>query len=331
MEEKVGELWHKLITRLAQDRYPQAAVRLSEVNQTLAIVFRALGGDGGLRIESASSMEHHARRSWLQKLAGSATKAELAWRDEQSLRLPETIDIFPDMALNRELYFWLAGLASGDKEAEGSATWIRKNQALTQQTLARYPGMASRYRRLLRAHLSQRPDLEGMKPDEAAQESAIRQALESPGSVDRLPPASHAPWPVPLWMHPSPPGMESGGSASGESGAAANGQTKKVEDERNRRAERTKMPESNRGLITIRMENILTWGEFAKVDRGAEENDDLDQATDAAQQMDNFNITREGESVASKLRFDLDLPSADCDDEILTEGGIEGKGRFFSI
>ena len=322
MEEKVGELWHKLITRLAQDRYPQAAVRLSEVNQTLAIVFRALGGDGGLRIESASSMEHRARRSWLQRLAGSSTKAELAWRDEQSLRLPEKIDLFPDAKLNRDLYFWLAGLASHDNQIEESATWIDKNQALTKRTLARYPGMALRYQRLLRAHLSQRPDVESMKPDEAAQENAIRKALESPGSVDRLPPASHAPWPVPLWMHPSPPGMENVGSASGESGSAANGQTRKVEDERNRRAERTQMPESNRGLITIRMENILTWGEFAKVDRGAEENDDLDQATDAAQQMDNFNITREGESVASKLRFDLDLPSADCDDEILTEGEL---------
>ena len=48
------------------------------------------------------------------------------------------------------------------------------------------------------------------------------------------------------------------------------------------------MPEQDRGLITVRMENIFTWGEFAKVDRGAEENEDLDEAADAAESIDTF-------------------------------------------
>ncbi len=320
MEEKVGELWHKLITRLAEDRYPHAAVRLSEVNHTLGILFRALGGDGGLRIESASATSHHARRRWLQRLAGSGTKSELAWRDEQSLRLPLLIDLFPERSLNRDLYLWLAGLASQDHN--GSSTWIVKNQAMTQQALARFPGMAVRYRRLLSAHLTQRPDPARLKRDEAEQERAIRKALAEPGSVDRLPAAMRAPWPVPLWMHPSPPHMGKGASKADAPDSGANGQSRTLEDERNRRGERTQMPESDRGLITIRMENILTWGEFAKVDRGAEENNDLEQASDAAEKMDNFSVTREGQSVASKLRFDLDLPSADCDDQVLTEGEL---------
>ncbi|MEW8587403.1 MAG: nitric oxide reductase, partial [Candidatus Thiodiazotropha sp.] len=105
MEERIGELWHRLITRLAQDRYPEAAVRLSELNQTLGILFRAFGGDGGLRVETAGASEHHARRGVLQRIAGSATRIELAWRDEQALRLPEIIDLFPRASLNRDLYF----------------------------------------------------------------------------------------------------------------------------------------------------------------------------------------------------------------------------------
>ncbi len=320
MEEKVGELWHKLITRLAEERYPHAAVRLSEVNHTLGILFRALGGDGGLRIEGAGATSHHARRRWLQRLAGSGTKTELAWRDEQSLRLPVVIDLFPDRPLNRDLYLWLAALASHTHDVR--STWIVRNQTMTRQTLVRYPGMAMRYRRLLRAHLAQRPDPSRMKQDEAEQERAIRKALAEPGSVDRLPIASRAPWPVPLWMHPSPPGMGKGAANGDAPDSSANGQSRALEDERNRRGERTQMPESDRGLITIRMENILTWGEFANVDRGAEENDDLEQASDAAEKMDSFSVTREGKSVASKLRFDLDLPSADCDDQLLTEGEL---------
>ncbi|MGB5426680.1 MAG: VWA domain-containing protein, partial [Gammaproteobacteria bacterium] len=98
------------------------------------------------------------------------------------------------------------------------------------------------------------------------------------------------------------------------------GQSKELEDQRRRQAERVDMPEQDRGLITVRMENIFTWGEFAKVDRGAEENEDLDEAADAAESIDRFSVTRNGKSVASRLRFDLDLPSESCDDQTIGAG-----------
>ncbi|MCU7892302.1 MAG: VWA domain-containing protein [Candidatus Thiodiazotropha sp. (ex Ustalcina ferruginea)] len=318
MEEKVGEFWHRLITRLAQDRYPQAAVHLSDLNNTLGIVFRAFGGDGGLRVEAAGATQHHARRGIMQRIAGSSTKIELAWRDEHSLRLPEVIDLFPQQSLNRDLYFWLAALASCDQG--GVEPWLVKNQRLALITLERYPGMTERYQRLLEMHLLQRPDPDHMKQDEANQEITIREALKHPGNVSVLSPASHAPWPVPLWLHPSPPDVIWGSSDSAEPECASGGDAKRLDDERSRRGERSEPQESDRGLITIRMENILAWGEFAKLDRGAEENEDLDQAKDAAEQMEQFNVTRDGKSVASKLRFDLDLPSDACDDEVLNEG-----------
>ncbi|MEJ2591284.1 MAG: VWA domain-containing protein [Candidatus Thiodiazotropha sp.] len=320
MEEKVGELWHRVITRLAQDRYPAAAVRLGEMSHTLGILFRALGGDGGLRVEVAGASEHHARRGLLQRIAGSATRIELAWRDEASLRLPAAIDLFPSRALNRDLYLWLAALASRDRSMPGP--WILRNQRLTLETLQRYPGMAAVYGRLLAAHLAQRPDPARLKPDQARQELALRQALSDPGSVERLPPAAHAPWPVPLWMHPSPPGQSAGNGEAAEPADNEGGAERALDDTRNRRGERTQMPDSDRGLATIRMENILTWGEFARVDRGAEENEDLDQASDAAEQMESFSVTRDGKSIASKLRFDLDLPSGECDDRVLCEGEL---------
>ena len=48
MEEYVGELWHKLVTRVADKQHAEAAVSLDEISKTAAIFFRALGGDGGL-------------------------------------------------------------------------------------------------------------------------------------------------------------------------------------------------------------------------------------------------------------------------------------------
>ena len=141
-----------------------------------------------------------------------------------------------------------------------------------------------------------------MPGDQAERERAIRAALQHPGSRDRLPDAKRAPQPVVLWLHPAPPvpadGTGSGAQDDGDAGERQQGKSKELEDQRRRPAERTDMPEEDRGLITVRMENIFTWGEFVKVDRGAEENEDLDEAASAAEDMEKFSVTRDGESVA---------------------------------
>ena len=121
MEEQVGALWHRVITRFADRRYPQAAARLQDLAPTLGILFRALGGDGGLQVEAADPKAHGARRGFLQWLAGTGDKADLAWRDDRSLRLPESIDCFPDPGLNRDLYLWLTALAVHQPGRQGRA------------------------------------------------------------------------------------------------------------------------------------------------------------------------------------------------------------------
>ncbi|MCP3868488.1 MAG: VWA domain-containing protein [Gammaproteobacteria bacterium] len=320
MEEHVGQIWDRLITRATTRRYPDAAVTLAQVNHSAGILFRALGGDGGLRVEAANATAHGAKRSWLQRIGGSNLKVELSWRDEQALRLPSVIDLFPKTELNRDLYLWLSALASQIGEARWS-DWFVQSQYCTQQVLANYPGLEPRYRRLVTAHLEQRPDVTRSAPRQAEQEQAIRDALLEPGSRDRLPPARHAPQPVVLWPHPSPPLAECDTETTDEDDRGdREGVSKDLDDQRRRTAERTEMPRQDRGLVTIRMENILTWGEFAKVDRGVEENEDLDQAAEAAEAVDKFDVAKGGKAVSSRLRFDLDLPSQSCDDQTIGEG-----------
>ncbi|HHH38909.1 MAG TPA: VWA domain-containing protein [Sedimenticola sp.] len=320
MEEQVGLLWHRFITRAAETRHPDAAVTLAEMKRTVGVVFRALGGDGGLEVEAASATEHRGRRSLLQRIAGSGNKVDLAWRDENFLRLPAEIDCFPERALNRDLYLWLAALAVGERR--GEEPWFQRNQRLTRETLEQYPGIRRRYRRLVTAHLAQRLPPEKLPDAERAQEEAIRQALQEPGSRERLPPAKRPPQPVPLWLHPFPPlpaAAPAGGE--GEEGAASGGRSKKLDDPRRRNAERVKGPKGeDRGLITIRMENIFSWGEFMNLDRGSEENEDLDNAADTAKDMDTMSVSRNAKASSGKLRFDMDLPSAAEDDTPIGEG-----------
>ncbi len=319
MEEQVGALWHRLITRLADDRHPHAAVCLDEVERAVSLLFRALGGDGGLQVTAAEATAHGARRSWLQRLAGVNEKVTLAWRDDRYLRLPPWIDTFPERALNRELYLWLAALAAF---AGGDGDGFRDSQQQVVRLLERFPGLRGRYRRLVAAHLAQRPDPAELPADQAAAEAAVRQALREPGTVVRLPSARRPPQPVPLWLHPAPPRSFTD-TAEGDDVAAnpAESSERQREAERlHRRAERVEEPDADRGLITVRMENIFTWGEYVPVDRGSEDEDDLDRAEAIARDLDRLAVARSDQRPAATLRFDLDLPAEAHDDRILHQG-----------
>jgi len=320
MEEQVGELWHRLISRLADTQFREAEVTLREVERSVSIIFRALGGDSGLQITPAEATDQNIKRSWLKRIAGTDEKVTLAWRDERYLRLPPSIAWFPERALNRDLYVWLAALAVGDDGREDN--WFLKNQRLTQQTLREFPGLQARYQRLVEAHLALRPDLARLKGGDAEMERAIRQALRSPGSIETAPAwGRRDPQPVPLWLHPFPPVPARDGKAGDSQNDEGGGQGKQQEAEQLRRqAERVDNPESDRGLVTVRMENIFTWGEFLKVDRGSEDEDDLDRAEAVARDIDKIAVSRDGKRAAAKLKFDLDLPGEADDDLVLGEG-----------
>ena len=136
-----------------------------------------------------------------------------------------------------------------------------------------------------------------------------------------LPSARRPPSPVPLWLHPQPPGQLSAHKAADPDTPEATGDEKRRELERLRRqAERVKTPESDRGLITVRMENIFTWGEFVNVDRGSEDEDNLDRAEAIARDLDRLAVSRDAKRAAATLKFDLDLPAEAEDDLVIGEG-----------
>ena len=319
MEEQVGAVWHRLVTRLAYKGFPKAVVQLSEVERSVGVMFRALGGDGGLQVTSADLVANRARRNWLQRLAGAQERISLAWRDEGFLRLPAQIDWLPEKALNRELYLWLAAMAVSAAAVEQN--WFLANQRRARQTLERFPGLMARYRRLVSAHMATRPAPESLPAVEAEAERRIRAALEDPGSVDGLPEAARPPAAVPLWLHPQPPRLlvDASGVEPGTDSAGGDRKRRKVDNLR-RKAERVKTPEKDRGLITVRMENIFTSGEFVNVDRGSEDEDDLDRAESIARDLDQLAVSRDAKRAAATLKFDLDLPAEAEDDLVIGEG-----------
>ena len=316
MEEFIGGIWHRMITRAAQREYPQAAVTLEEVERSAGLLFRAFGGDPGLRVAPAADARHGGRRRLLQRIAGSGQKVALAGRDAETLHLPPSLALFPEKELNRDLYLWLTALAARSSTI-ADCDWLKANQRATLAVLADYPGLRPRYERLVTATLAQRIDPARLPPDEALRETTIRRALLEPGSVAQLPPLTRRKaqdiQPVVLWLRPLPevplqvvPAQDHGNPEGG--GAEEKGSDKRYQ------AERTDTPENESPFIMMfRAESLLSFAEYIKVNRDTDEDPDPDTAS-KAEDLDKLTVTRDSKAVASKVRFDLDLPSAAEDD-----------------
>ena len=320
MEEHVGQWWHRLVTRWADDRHVHASVSLDSMQQRIGLLYRAAGGSAATRVASASSITHAGARGWLQRMAGSGQRAALPRLDAQVLALPAELAVFPSTALNQDLYLWLAALAA---VFEPTGDWLADNRAGTARALQHFAGLRVRHQRLVQAHLQQRPQPADLRLPQALVESVVQAALrgEDHGSV--LVQASEVA-PVWLWLTATDdgallPSTQRGGRCDD---AQADGPSPDSEarSHTRRRSREVKPPDQRRALLLpSRVESILTWSEFVKLDRATDDDDDPN-AQAAADDMDTLSIHRSDDSVASRVRFDLDLPGAAQDDVPLGAG-----------
>ena len=308
MEEAVGKLWHRAITKIATRRYPKAAASLNTLAGSLGLLYRACNGEWGRELISTTATRHGARRGWLARLAGVGMHAELAWCDTEALRLPEVIDLFPDAVLNRDLYRWLTALAA--QTSDGS-DWFAAQQDASQRLLTRFPGLAAIYGRLLPAVLALRPNPHTLPDDEAAVEVAIRKALREPGSVISLP-HGRRPWtPIVLWLHPAPPRSKSG--FPGRDSPANAGGKRPGEDlntRRHYRVEHVSAPTPRTALLVQRPETMLVASEFQARDCPEIDDDSL-PPDHQAPTLDQLSLARDQTPMAARLNLRLDLQIGD--------------------
>ena len=340
MEEWVGERWHRFITQAADVTHPHAAVRLEQVQRSIEMLFRAGGGDALVRVAPAMGQRIGGPRGWLQRVAGVGQRAALSTLDTETLALPPVLAVFDDARLNRDLYMWLAALAAGHMEQ--TSGWIAGNLAASARALERFPGLRGRYRRLVQAHLAQRPLPDKLRPPAAAAiERAVQQALRAtlePDFFARAPTpakgkvqgnaAAQSVAPVWVWLQAQPPHPDAPG-ARADDGADDGDKAQKhqrppdartQQDNKRRHAERTEDTTNKDGLMMFfRAESILSWSEFVRVNRTGDD-EDHDNASQVADDMEHLSITRDGETLAARVKFDLDLPSSSADDLPAGEG-----------
>ncbi|MBT9304829.1 nitric oxide reductase activation protein NorD [Pseudomonas sp. TAE6080] len=315
LEEWVGSVWHRFITRRASADFPEARVDLVDRQRSLALLFRALGGAHGIALEAASERDLLLRRNLLMRIAGTCRQAPLASCDGHRLRLPASLAVFPSVALNLELYRWLALLAA---HAGPMTHWARDNQRWTWLLLQRYPAMLPSYQRLVDAHLQLRPDPASLNPSEAAVEKALRKALREPGSIRQLPRSERAAWPLPLWLYPplhlhSPQAGDL--DEEGDDLATRPGEQQGAPKQANRVDDNSR----DGGLLVVRLENLFSWTEHVDLDRWADDSEDEDAAR-VAEDLDQLSLSRQRVRKSGGLKLHLDLPPADVDDIPLGDG-----------
>lgn len=317
MEEAVGKLWHRWITRAAQTEYLDARVELKSVQKKIALYFHAFGGNPGLSIKPASREQWHARRTLLEKIAGWEWQAQLCWVSDESLYLPGSIALFDSRELNESLYLWLAALAAADDSQWHNLPWLERCQQQVVSTLLRWPGLSKVYQRLAEAHIEQRHWQKQQHLNQA--ETQLRQAILHPEISLNTPIDPHALEPVPIWLHPvppSPPRREPNATPDIEN---LSPEVTEIEGDHQRKAHRADHNKDDQGLLAFRLESLFSWAEFANVDRPHEDDEDLG-AEKAANDLDEFAVSKQSGQVKKRLKFDLDLPSSDYDDVTLQRG-----------
>lgn len=319
MEEKIGILWHRVVGRLTDKSFSDAKVELSSLSHSLAIFFRAMGGDHAIKVQAGGKVKHGARRALGQILSGGQLKTEMAWVDEESLRLPALLNIYPDERLNHNLYLWLTALCAYN--AQKDTHWFIRNQTSTLELIERFPGLSPLYFELVEAEIVRRPRLSLLDRQDAKQERMIRDALRRPGSVLVLPSLQRPPAPIPLWTRPGiaathrprPP-------VSGQEAVARN-QGEQQTDTRRRSAENAELPSEGNPMLLFRPETILSLTEYAKTDHQTSE-DDSDSLCQIADDLDTISIAHDDKNISKRLRMDLDIAHADSDATPLDSGKL---------
>ncbi len=216
--------------------YPQATVALADVQRGLHVFLHALAGSCRLEIVAGNGAARHGLLR--RKLSAKRHWHELAWQNPDQAHLPQQIARFPDRALNRDLYYWLAAYLAFESEVPTDSQLtpglehLLRGVAVSELLVGQYPGLRKRYARLCRACLAER-DAQFDSPERhhgagfALLEAGIRNGLGDPRLVNHpwlaqaidaarrgellcQPPAvlARGPlpfWPAAVWGHPAPP------------------------------------------------------------------------------------------------------------------------------
>ncbi len=337
-EEKVGRFWHRLVGEAASSpRFEDAAVSFDEIEGSLPVFFRAIGGDAGLELVASTARDSGHRLTWRQRIGMERERLDRAERHETRILLPERIASFPERDLNRQLYLWLAAFfAMGGGTAAGvdlRSDLARLHDAhhRTAHVLASLPGLASTYADLAAWTLRLRPTRR-LPKTEADVEHVIRVLLGEGTDGDhddnlltlvtahRLnldgidSPNSYRPFlPVPLWGIFLSLGTDQSTSSNSDEPDTGDAHEDSAKRKRAARQQPDEVEKNDPLTLVNKGDLLLLAAEMVKVSR-AEDEEKPDAARKALGDMDQLTLGDSDEKVSAPLRIELDLAARGVDE-----------------
>ncbi|WP_341582576.1 nitric oxide reductase activation protein NorD [Marinobacter metalliresistant] len=319
MEEFIGKVWDRWVTRQVTSDFTSASVNLADLQAELTLYYRALGGAPGKTLEPADTRKVRLRRTGMQRVAGSHQRFALPWQDDRSVRLPSSLAVFSSARLNTSLYYWLVAVAAHLPQVRD---WFRDNQQAVLALTSSYPGLNRQYKELVAELMALRPSIENLPEDLRRQELAVAQALRNPGLRADLPSSAFDCFPVWLWLYPTPPTLFSvpvSTAGSGPESEAGERSSEQQTLQQRKQAQRIDDEHETDGLLVFLPDSLMSWTEQINLDR-CQDDDSDDDFEQIANDIDLITVSRQRKANAAKVKFDLDLPAAENDELCLGPG-----------
>ncbi|WP_375723572.1 VWA domain-containing protein [Arcobacter sp. KX21116] len=291
MDEKVGKLWAKYLTKKTSSIYEEEQVFFSERSRALKIFYHLLGGDKAKSINITDKRFIKTSRTFFEKISGTGKTFFLSWQDEKGIYLPASLAYFPSKKYNEMHYYWLIAMLS--KININSNNIIEENMKTISFLVEKYSGFREFY--------------------DYAQEFMIKNSLEF---------LNHQ-YLSPLWIYPA---LSNSNKLLDFDDEDEPLREKEKQDETEtlkmkKKAEQINDKKETDGLLLFLPESLMSLLEQVNVDR--QENDTFDEdALYNAEILDEITLGQKDANLSSRLKMDLDISA-----ETLEEYPL-GKGHF---
>ena len=305
MEEHIGKVWHKYISKKAIKSYDEQKVYFQDLKKSLKIFYHLLGGDKAKDILITDKRPIFKQRTLIEKVSGVGKSFFLPCQDEKALYLPASLSCFSKKQDNEMLYFWLVAMMS--KTIIKQNNLIIQNIKNTNELLNTYEGFNSFYERCSNELFENHEELSFIK---SLNEKDLRN--ESTNIQ-----------PFYLWIYPALNSkkiledFEDDDELEGVKKDPSKTETLQMKKQVNKMDDKKKTD----GLLMFLPESLMSILEQVNVDRSEDDSFDED-ALYNAEDLDEITLGRKKANLNARIKMDLDISSNSQEEFPL------GKGFF---
>ena len=305
MEEHIGKVWHKYISKKAIKSYDEQKVYFQDLKKSLKIFYHLLGGDKAKDILITDKRPIFKQRTLIEKVSGVGKSFFLPWQDEKALYLPASLSCFSKKQDNEMLYFWLVAMMSKTKIKENNL--IFQNIKNTNELLNTYEGFKSFYERCSNELFEHHEELSFIK-------SLDEKDLKNETTNIQ---------PFYMWIYPALNSkkiledFEDDEELEGVKKDPSKTETLQMKKQVNKMDDKKKTD----GLLMFLPESLMSILEQVNVDRSEDDSFDED-ALYNAEDLDEITLGRKKANLNARIKMDLDISSNSQEEFPL------GKGFF---